>query len=52
MEKEAFSTSILRYRMPDYMKMTIMNKVNFNMKNWKKMVPRNRAWPDKVKKAN
>ena len=51
MEKEAFSASILRYKTSDYIKMTIMKRVNQNMENSKKMVPSNRAWPDKVKKA-
>ena len=51
MEKEAFSTSILRYIGRPRIKMTIMKNVNFIMQNSKKMVSRARACVEKVKKA-
>ena len=51
MEKEGFSTSILRYSTSEHMKMTLMKNVNLNMENKKKMVLSNRAWPEMVKMA-
>ncbi len=51
MEKESFSTWILRYSTSEHMKMTLMKNVNLNTENRKKMVLSNRAWPEMVKMA-